>query len=198
MAVPLRPGEDGGLTLPHTRFSRAADGWIERVGLAVSWVWLGLLGVIVANVTLRYVFGLGRIEFEELQWHLYATGFLAALSYAVESDDHIRVDFLHVRFSARAQAWVELYGITLLLFPFTALVLVYSVPFIAHSFALGEVSAAPGGLPFRWLMKATLFAGFALLGLATLSRLLRVAAFLFGAQPTSGEAADAGAADGAE
>ena len=31
------------------------------------------------NVTLRYVFGQGR-ELEELQWHLYALGFLLALS----------------------------------------------------------------------------------------------------------------------
>ena len=41
-------------------------------------------------------------------------------------------------------------------------------------------------------MKSTLFAGFALLGLAALSRLLRVAAFLFGERPTSSETARAG------
>jgi TRAP-type mannitol/chloroaromatic compound transport system permease small subunit len=180
------------LPLPETAISRRLDAWIRRIGDIASWIWIGLVGVVVSNVVLRYAFGEGRIEFEELQWHLYATGFLVALSYAVQSDDHVRVDFLHARFSARLQAWVELYGITLLLFPFTALVLVHSAPFIAHSFSLGEVSAAPGGLPFRWLMKSTLFAGFALLGLAALSRLLRVAAFLFGERPTSSEAARAG------
>ena len=184
------------LPLPETAISRRLDSWIRRIGDAASWIWIGLIGVVVSNVVLRYAFGEGRIEFEELQWHLYATGFLAALSYAVESDDHVRVDFLHARFSARLQAWVELYGITLLLFPFTVLVLVHAAPFIVHSFTLGEVSAAPGGLPLRWLMKSTLFAGFALLGLAALSRLLRVAAFLFGARPASGAAAET--VDGAE
>jgi TRAP-type mannitol/chloroaromatic compound transport system permease small subunit len=167
------------LELPETRLSKRLDHFVRRIGDAASWLWVALLAVVVLNVVLRYVFGQGRIEFEEIQWHLYATGFLVALGYALESDDHIRVDFLRGRMSPRLQAWVELYGIVLLLMPFVALVLVYSVPFIAHSFAQGEVSAAPGGLPFRWVIKSALFAGFALLGIAAISRLLRVAAFLF-------------------
>ncbi len=186
------------LRLPETALSRLLDGWIRGIGDAASWIWIVLVAVVVSNVVLRYAFGEGRIEFEELQWHLYAVGFLAALSYSVESDDHIRVDFLHARLSARMQAWVELYGIVLLLIPFALLVLVHSLPFIAHSFAQGEVSAAPGGLPYRWLMKSTLFAGFALLGLAAVSRLLRVAALLFGRGPVAECSDDAPADAGAE
>jgi TRAP-type mannitol/chloroaromatic compound transport system permease small subunit len=165
--------------LPHTRVSRVLDAWIRSIGNALSWVWLALLAVIVLNVTLRYAFGEGRIEFEELQWHLYSIGFLVGLSYCVESDSHIRVDFLHERFSGRLQAWVELYGILLLLLPFVALLLIFSLPFIAHSFEISEVSSAPGGLGFRWAIKAALFAGFALLGLSAISRLTRVCAYLF-------------------
>ena len=56
----------------------------------------------------------------------------------------------------------------LLLLPFVTLVLVYGIPFVAESFASSEVSQAPGGLPLRWLMKAVLPLGFALLGLAAL------------------------------
>ncbi len=168
------------LPLPETRLSRQLDGFIRKVGDGASWLWIVLLAVVVLNVVLRYVFREGRIEFEEIQWHLYATGFLVALGYAVESDDHIRVDFLRGRFSVRVQAWIELYGILLLLLPFVVLVLVYAAPFVAHSFAQGEVSAAPGGLPFRFVIKAMLIAGFGLLGVAAFSRLLRVASLLFG------------------
>jgi len=53
--------------LPATRFSRAADAIIERIGTLASWLWALLLVVIVANVVMRYAFSLGRIEFEELQ-----------------------------------------------------------------------------------------------------------------------------------
>jgi len=171
--------------LPETSFSRTIDSGINRIGRIVSWVWLALLIVIVANVTLRYVFGEGRVEFEEIQWHLYSLGFLVGLSFAYSSDNHIRVDVLHERLSPRRKAWIELYGILLLLLPFLTLVIVFSLPFVADSFRFGEISQAPGGLPYRWAIKAVLPIGFFLLLLATLSRLSRVWTFLFLSKATS-------------
>lgn len=165
---------------PDTRVSRAVDRLLEPLGRAASWLWIALLGVIVANVLLRYVFGAGRIEFEELQWHLYSLGFLAGLAVALQADAHIRVDVLRARLQPTTRAWVELYGLLLLLGPFVALVLWASVPFVVASFAQAEVSPSPGGLPLRWAIKAMLPLGFALLALAGLARLTRVAAFLFG------------------
>jgi TRAP-type mannitol/chloroaromatic compound transport system permease small subunit len=167
------------LELPSTRFATLADSVVTRTGEAISWIWLVLLAVIVANVTLRYAFGSGRIEFEELQWHLYSVGFLIGLSYCAQADAHIRVDVLRDRMPARIQAWIELYGLLLLLFPFIALMLLFGVPFVADSFARSEVSASPGGLAYRWAIKGALVLGFALLGLASASRLSRVWAFLF-------------------
>jgi TRAP-type mannitol/chloroaromatic compound transport system permease small subunit len=167
--------------LPRTRMSEAVDAAIRRVGGIASWAWLGLVVVIAVNVVLRYVFGQGRIEFEELQWHVYAVGFLIGVSYCYEADDHVRIDVLHEKFRLRTQAWIELLGIVLFLLPFIAVVLIFSAPFIAYSFSIGEVSEAPGGLPLRWAIKAFLFIGFALLLAAALSRLSRVTSLLFGA-----------------
>lgn len=166
--------------LPETAFSRRIDGWMLRLGEALSWIWLALMVVIVLNVVLRYLFGEGRIELEELQWHLYAVGFMTALSLAVTTDDHVRVDVLHERLPLHLRAWIELYGTLLLLAPFIALVLVYSLPFVASAWRVDEVSQAPGGLPMRWLIKAVLPLGFVLLGLAAAARLTRVTALLFG------------------
>ena len=165
--------------LPTTAFSRVIDGFINRTGRAISWIWVALLIVIVLNVTLRYVFGQGRVEFEEIQWHLYSVGFLIGLSYAYTGDNHIRVDVLHERLSPRRKAWVELYGIVLLLLPFLLLILVFSVPFVVESFQFSEISQAPGGLPFRWLIKAMLPLGFVLLLLSAIARLTRVWSYLF-------------------
>ena len=170
---------------PNTRLSRVIDPVLIAIGNAISWLWLVLLGVIVVNVVLRYAFGEGRVEFEELQWHIYSAGFLLALSFAYQADVHIRVDVLHERFSPALSAWIELYGIVLFLLPFIALVLIYSLPFVASSFALGEISQAPGGLPLRWLIKAVLPLAFLLLLLATVSRLSRVWAFLFASHRAS-------------
>jgi len=169
-----------GETLPQTRLSKLADPLIARIGIAVSWVWVVLLFIIVLNVVLRYAFGEGRIEFEELQWHLYSLGFLFGIGYAVVTDSHIRVDVFHERMRPRSQAWIELYGLVLFVLPFIALVLVYSVRFVAVSYDISEVSQAPGGLPYRWLMKAVLPASFLVLLLASVSRLSRVWVYLFG------------------
>ena len=164
--------------LPETTFSRAIDPWLIRIGNWTSVLWLILLIIIVSNVLLRYAFDIGRIEFEEIQWHIYSMGFLLGMSSAYQADAHIRVDVLHERFSPALQAWFELYGIILFLIPFILVVLIFSVPFVIASCELSEVSQAPGGLPLRWLIKGVLPLGFYLLLLAACSRLTRVWAFL--------------------
>lgn len=139
-----------------------------------------MIAVIVLNVTMRYLFGEGRIEFEEIQWHLYAIGFLVGIATCMDSDDHVRVDVFHERMSLRSQAWVELYGLLLLYFPFVISALSFSLPFVSYSFAIAEVSDAPGGLPFRWVIKSFLSLSMLLLIVGGISRLSRVTSYLFG------------------
>ena len=167
------------MALPETRLSRVIDPALSRIGQWASWLWLLLMGIIVGNVVMRYAFDAGHIELEEIQWHIYSYGFLLGLSYAYQADSHIRVDVLHERWSARTQAWIELYGTLLFMLPFITLILIFSFPFVAASYEISEVSQSPGGLPLRWLVKAALPAGFILLLLAVLSRLSRVCAVLF-------------------
>jgi TRAP-type mannitol/chloroaromatic compound transport system permease small subunit len=164
--------------LPHTRLSSVIDAIIRGIGNAVSWIWVVLIAVIIVNVTSRYAFGEGRIEFEELQWHLYAIGFLIGLSYCIQNDSHIRIDIFHERFRLRTKAWIELFGILIFLIPYTAVVLVYAPPFIEYSIRTNEVSSAPGGLPYRWAIKSVMFFAYLLILTAAISRLSRVCALL--------------------
>ena len=167
------------MLLPETKFSQVVDKALIRIGEAISWVWLLLLVVIVLNVVMRYFFGMGRIEFEEIQWHLYAIGFLTGLSYAYVLDAHVRIDVVRSNLSYQTMAWIELYGTLLLLLPFILLVLNFVIPFVSYSYATNEVSEAPAGLPYRYLIKAMLGIGFVLLLVAVCSRLTRIWAFLF-------------------
>ena len=165
--------------LPHTPLSRWIDNFLSVIGKTLAFIWLILLTVIVVNVISRHVFSQGYIELEELQWHLYSIGFVFGLSYAYQSDTHIRVDVVHENLSDSIKAWIELYGTLLFLIPFITLILVFSLQFVSSSWAVDEVSSAPGGLPFRYLIKAVLPIGFLLLLLAVLSRLSRIFQFLF-------------------
>ena len=167
------------MDLPETGLSRMIDDFIVRIGNGISWIWIALLAVIVLNVFLRYVFGVGRIEFEEIQWHLYSIGFMVGLSYALNADAHVRVDVVHERLTPTTQAWIDLYGLLLGLLPFIAMMILYGIPFVLDSFETGEISASPGGLGGRWLIKSVLVMGFVILGLAAMSRVLRLWSFLF-------------------
>jgi TRAP-type mannitol/chloroaromatic compound transport system permease small subunit len=155
------------------RFCDTIDNAIRRLGTWISWTNALLVGVILLQVVLRYGFGRGLVVLEELQWHLYAVGIMFGLSYSMAADSHIRLDILHMRFSRRTKAIVEIIGILVFLLPFIYLVIDQSLPFVRESWRLGERSDAPSGLPFRWAIKAVIPMSFAMLSLTTLSRLIR-------------------------
>lgn len=168
------------LVFPNTTISSAIDRIITGMAAVFNWIWLLLIALIVLNVALRYIVGTNYVALEEMQWHLYAIGFLLGLGYALDLDGHVRVDVLAERFSPRTRAWIEFLGLLLFVFPLVVIIVVQAVPFVERAIALGEVSAAPGGLPYRWAIKSVIIVAFVYLGLAALSRFLRVTAYLFG------------------
>ena len=100
-------------------------------------------------------------------------------------DRHVRVDVIRERMSQRARDWVDLYGVLLFQIPLVILVLWSALPFVAESFGANEKSPSAGGLPFRWILKSVLPISFALLGAASLARLIQVSRRLFVDEPTS-------------
>lgn len=167
--------------------SRGVADWVrrtgeamDRIGSLLSWVWLVLIAVIMLAVVLRFFFGIGLIELEELQWHLYAIGFLFGIVGCAVQDRHVRVDVLRERMSARTRDWVDFYGTLLFQIPLVVLVLWSALPLVAESYASHEVSSSAGGLPYRFVIKAILPLSIALLGVASLSRLMEIASRLFG------------------
>ncbi|WP_108659105.1 TRAP transporter small permease subunit [Acuticoccus kandeliae] len=154
-------------------FVRRIDGLSRAVGRVTALVLPIMMLVIVANVVLRYGFGIGMIEFEELQWHLNALIVMGCLAYAYRDDSHVRVDVVHARLSARGKAWVELVGGVLLLLPFVIGIAYFAWDNFAYSLSIGERSPMPSGLPARFIIKFVLFAGFVLLGLQGLAAIGR-------------------------
>lgn len=156
--------------IPLVDFLNAA---VRRVAETTAWLNLALIGVILAQVVLRYGFHHGLVPLEELMWHLYAVAFMFGLSYAIANDSHIRVDLVHVSLSRRARRLIEILGILLLLMPFLWIVLDHSLTWVADSYRMDESSPSPQGLPHRWLIKSVIPFAFALMLLAALARLIR-------------------------
>ncbi|MCP3986205.1 MAG: TRAP transporter small permease subunit [bacterium] len=149
-------------------FADGVSGLSNRLGMAAAWLYPVLVAVMIINVALRYGFGRGFIELEELQWHLYAAAFLLGFAYTYVADEHVRADLLAARLTPRARAWIEMLGCLLLLFPFASIVTFYAFDFFLQSFLLGESSEMPSGLPYRWIIKAVLLIALAMLSLQSL------------------------------
>ena len=165
---------DKKLKLEHTPITKKIDKLVTNVGEIFNWFWVILVAVILFNVILRYVFRNGMIELEELQWHLYAIGWLVGLSSTYVVDGHVRVDVLTDKLDYKKKLWFEFFGILFLFLPFIILVFIYSIPFFELSWASSERSTSANGLPARWFVKGFLVFGFFLLLLAGTSRLIRV------------------------
>jgi TRAP-type mannitol/chloroaromatic compound transport system permease small subunit len=154
------------------------DALSTRVGAGAAWLYPLLMLVLLVNVVARYGFGVGSIELEELQWHLFSAAFLLGLAYTYAVDDHVRVDLLQARMGARARAWVELLGALFLLLPFAAYTSVQAFEFFWQSWLLGERSPMPSGLPARWAIKGVMCVALVLLTLQALAAAARSLAAL--------------------
>ncbi len=173
-------GQGSSLEFPQTRLSNLIEGLIEAIGTVVNWLWAALVVIIVVNVTMRYALGVNYIWVEEMQWHIYAVGFMLGIGYAVTHDTHVRVDVLAAGLRRKTRAWIELILIVAILFPMVWLIISYAIPFVQASYTRGEISSAVGGLHHRWAIKAVIIVAFTYIGLAAFARLLRVCALLFG------------------
>lgn len=171
------PGDD---FLPTNALAWRLDRLVVAVGRLSSWLWIGVLVVVLLNVFSRYVMSQGSIALEELSWHLFGTATMLTLGYAVVRDDHVRVDVLKEKFPPRAQAIIELLGIALLALPAVYLMVEVLVPYAWKAWTYNERSQAPSGLPYRFIFKSMLPLGLVFVMIALFSRFLRCATFLFG------------------
>ena len=162
--------------------SSAIDALTERVGRAARWLILLTALVSAGNALVRYAFNYSSNAWLEVQWYLFAAVFLLCSGYALKHNQHVRVDVLASRLSARARAWIEILGTLLFLLPMALLILKLSWPVFVDSWRSGEVSSNANGL-ILWPARALVPAGFALLVLQGIAELLKRVAFLRGLIP---------------
>lgn len=151
------------------------DRMSEWSGRATAWLVFALVLLVCYDVAMRYLFQSGSIALQELEWHLFALIFLLGAAYTLKHDEHVRVDLIyaHRRISRKQRAWVNVVGGLVLLLPFCVLIIYTSWPFMVNAFTIGEGSPDPGGLPYRYLIKAAIPLGFAMLfiqGIAEVAR----------------------------
>jgi TRAP-type mannitol/chloroaromatic compound transport system permease small subunit len=129
-------------------------GTVRVIGRAVAWLTLAMTLLTFTVVILRYGFSLGWIWLQESVTYLHATVFMVAAAWALQTDDHVRVDIFYRGRSSRYRAWVNLLGTLLLLVPFALFLLIIGWDYVAASWATLEGSREAGGLPLVFLLKS--------------------------------------------
>jgi TRAP-type mannitol/chloroaromatic compound transport system permease small subunit len=155
------------------RWVQGVERGIDRIGQATLYVALAMIGLVATNVLLRYALSLGSVWAQELEWHLLAALILFGMSYSLQRGDNVRVDVFYAGFKPRQQFIVNVCSHVLLL----AVALIFvklALAYVAASWSIGESSADPGGIPFRWLAKGLIPVGFGLLALQTAAALARL------------------------
>ena len=150
-------------------FNRFSD-W---VGAFSALLLLLLVANVLYDVIMRYLFNDVSIGMQELEWHLYSMIFLFGVAYALKTDGHVRVDLIYERLTPRRRALIDIFGTLLFVWPFCILVAGYGMGFAAEAYELGEKSADPGGLPYRWVIKALIPVSFACVIISSLGFVLR-------------------------
>jgi TRAP-type mannitol/chloroaromatic compound transport system permease small subunit len=128
----------------------------------VSWLALVIVVLMSVNVVLRYLFSIGSVWAQELEWHLLVPLILFGMSYALRHGEHVRVDIVYSRFSARQKTIVDLVS-ALLTVAVSVLVIWFSLHYVQQSYVIDEGSPDPGGIPHRYLIKGLIPVGFTLL-----------------------------------
>lgn len=159
--------------------SRAIDLVNERVGKAMTWLVLAAVLVSSVNAVLRYSLNQSSNAWLELQWYLFGAVVLLGAAYTLKQNEHIRIDIVSSRLSAKTRNWIDVIGHVLFLIPLCLLMLWLGVPFFLRSFASGEVSSSAGGL-IVWPAKLLVPLGFFLILLQGVSELIKRVAVMRG------------------
>jgi TRAP-type mannitol/chloroaromatic compound transport system permease small subunit len=147
-----------------------------------------LVGVVGGLMRLGELFGWGfsipllgsrltMASLTELEWHLLGVIVMFGAAFTMVEERHVRVDLIYANLSDRKKVILDVLGDVFLLLPFCAIIFWLSLGFVDMAFRSGEKSDY-GGLTDRYLAKAVIPIGLALLFACGLGRIIRNIGFL--------------------
>ncbi len=162
---------------PLLALSRWIDAINERIGQCIYWLVLATVLISAANATVRKLFNYSSNSFLEIQWYLFSAIFLFCAGYTLKHNEHVRIDIITARFSAKVRAGIDIFGTLFFLLPMAGLILWLSWPLFVDAYTRNEVSTNAGGL-IIWPARLMVPVGFFLLMAQGLSELIKRIAFL--------------------
>jgi len=144
------------------------DKFIKYLGYFTAFILAVLVLLVVYDATARYLFSTGSIALQELEWHLFDVIILFGIAYTLRESAHVRVDIFYASYSEKTKAIVNIISSLFFILPFSFLIIYIGIDFVSMSFIQNETSSNPGGLEYRYLVKALLSLSFVFLALVAI------------------------------
>lgn len=152
--------------------SRAIDALNEKTGLYSSYLVLPLIGVVIYEVFMRYVFNAPTSWAFELTVFFYGMHYMLGLGDAHRTNTHVCIDIFEARMQPRNRTILRIITNLVLFMPVMSCIAIWSVKYAATSWAQWERASsswAPAVYPYKTIMAI----GFILFFLAGVSKLLQ-------------------------
>ena len=114
--------------------------------------------VMALIVALRYIFQIGSIALQESVMYLNALIFTFGAAYTLKENGHVRVDIFYNKLGQKRKAVIDLLGTFLFLLPSATFIAWISWSYVSVSWRIKEGSPEASGLPYVYLLKATIIA----------------------------------------
>jgi TRAP-type mannitol/chloroaromatic compound transport system permease small subunit len=158
------------------------DAASKALGSMAAWALLLACLIAAGNALLRYTFNLGSNAWLESQWYLFGMAVMLGAPHLLRLNEHVRVDVVFGGLSPRAKAWIDVFGLALVLVPVCALVVHLSITFVQDAYLQQEHSPSAGGL-LRWPIKLAIPLGFTLMAIQGMAEWFKRVLFLSGQAP---------------
>ena len=155
------------------KLSRLIDASTDLLGRSAAWLTVGMVLLMALIVALRYLFQTGAIAMQESVIYVNALIFTLGAAYTLKEQGHVRVDILYNRLGVKQKALVDLLGGLVFLLPFAGFIIWESWDYVSVSWRIREGSAELSGLPYVYLLKATIILLALLLIIQGISEILK-------------------------
>ena len=139
------------------------DKCAKYIGVIISFLLILMMINVAFDALNRYIMNSNSVALQEMEWHLFSVIILLGLSYTLSEEAHVRVDILYAGVSKKKKAIVNMIGVILFVLPLSLLIAYGSLGFVEKSFVFMEQSGDPGGLPYRYIIKALIPTSFVIL-----------------------------------
>ena len=149
------------------KLEKAFDKFADFIGIITAIAMVLMILNVFYDVIMRYFFRSGSIAMQEMEWHLFSVIILLGVAYTLKEDGHVRVDVIYDRLTPKKKAMINMFGSIFFILPIAILVGISSIDNAVEAYQSMEQSGDPGGLPYRWIVKALIPLSFFLLIITT-------------------------------